>query len=395
MPAEWRYENSGVAGMSRRAGLLAAGVIGVLVGALIVLALPVPGSDDGGDPVEPQQPRIERADVETLLVWTPSQVPPGLAERIEQLPGTRSLTVVRSGVAWTSGPNGFDVPLEVASIEESTYRDFVPPADRSLISGLRDGGAILGVTSTVLRGLGVGDDLALAGSRLDVEGVLEDTLVGAHEVVVGSREGVRLGIERERYILVAPKDGSDASQLEMAIRRAIPPSVRVRIRRPGETPVFRHGDAVLPQVQVKELFGEFAATPRADGTLDVDPGWERDNIAAGKVPVLGEVTCHRLIVPLVRAALEDLYSRGLGRLVNPADFGGCYYPRYIASDAGTGISHHSWGIAIDINVSEGLPGRQPTLDRRVVDAFEKQGFIWGGRFLIPDGTHFEFQRFPS
>jgi hypothetical protein len=168
----------------------------------------------------------------------------------------------------------------------------------------------------------------------------------------------------------------------------------VRIRRPGETPVFRHGDAVLPQITVKQLFGEFAATARADGTLDVDDAWERRHIVSERVPVLGEFRCHRLVMPLVRAALDDLVSRGLGGLVNSADFGGCYYPRFIASDGGSGISHHSWGIAIDINVSEGLPGRQPTIDERIVDAFERQGFIWGGRFLIPDGTHFEFQRFP-
>jgi hypothetical protein len=378
--------------MSRRIGLIASGLVGMLVGALMVLAIPVPGSDETDTR---SQPRIERAEVETLLVWTPSRLPPGLSERIERLPGTRGVTVIRSGVAWKEGPNGYGVPLEVASIDERTYREFVPPADRALIAGLRDGGAILGATSAQLRGLGVGDDLGLGGIRLDVEGVLEDTLVGAHEVVVGARQGARLGIERERYILVEPRDGAGAARLESAIRRVVSSNVRVRIRRPGETPFFRHGDAVLPQVTVKELFGEFAATPRGDGTLDVDPVWERENIATGQVPVLGEVTCHRLIVPLVRAALEDLDSRGLGHLVNPADFGGCYYPRYIASDAGTGISHHSWGIAIDINVSEGLPGRQPSLDRRVVDAFEGQGFIWGGRFLIPDGTHFEFQRFPS
>jgi hypothetical protein len=31
----------------------------------------------------------------------------------------------------------------------------------------------------------------------------------------------------------------------------------------------------------------------------------------------------------------------------------------------------------------------------VVEAFETQGFKWGGEFLVPDGTHFEFVRFPS
>jgi hypothetical protein len=378
--------------LRRRAGLLAAGVAGGIAGALIVLALPVPGIRDT---TEPPPPEVEPADVDTLLVWTPSQIPPGLPERIEDLKSVERLTVVRSGVAWLNGPDGYGIPVEVAAIDEATYRDFVPPADRSTVAGLRGGGAILGTSSAAIRGLDTGGELRLGpfGSQV-VEGVLDDTLVGAHEVVVGLREGERLGIVRPRYILAAPSEGTDPAKVEAAIRRVVPSGVRVRIRVPGETPVFRHGDAVLPQVHVKEIFGEFAASPRGDGTLDVEPSWEQENIVTGRIPVLGEVTCHRLILPLVRAALEDLESHGLGRLVNRADFGGCYYPRYIASDAGTGISHHSWGIAIDLNVSEGLPGRQPTIDRRIVDAFERQGFIWGGRFLIPDGTHFEFQRFP-
>jgi hypothetical protein len=145
---------------------------------------------------------------------------------------------------------------------------------------------------------------------------------------------------------------------------------------------------------VKEVFGEFAARDLGGGLIRPDPAWVRASIRTARVPVLGEVRCHRLIVPLVRAALEDLARRGLGHLVDPSDFGGCYYPRFIARDPGTGLSHHSWGIAIDINVAQGLPGRQPTIDRRVVEAFEAQGFKWGGEFLVPDGTHFEFVRFP-
>lgn len=387
--------------MRRWPGLIAAASVGAVAGSLVMLALPVPGSID--EPVPPL-PTVEPAEVDTLLVWTPSQIPGGLPERIEGLRSVAGLTVVRSGIAWLdawgdedhvgNAPAGYSIPVEVAAIDEGTYRDFVPPADRSTIAGLRDGGTILGGSSAALRELEVGGHLRLGQDVVTVEGVLDDTLVGAHELVVGLDEGRTLGIERPRYILVEPRAGADPARVEAAIRRVVPSDVRVRIRRPGETPVFRHGDAVLPQVQIKEIFGEFAAAPRGDGTLAVDPGWERENIVTGTVPVLGRVRCHRLVLPLVRAALEDLESRGLGRLVNPADFGGCYYPRYIASDAGTGISHHSWGIAIDINVSEGLPGRQPAIDGRVVDAFERQGFIWGGRFLIPDGTHFEFQRFP-
>jgi D-alanyl-D-alanine carboxypeptidase len=27
--------------------------------------------------------------------------------------------------------------------------------------------------------------------------------------------------------------------------------------------------------------------------------------------------------------------------------------------------------------------------------FERWGFTWGGRWLVPDGMHFEFLRFPQ
>jgi hypothetical protein len=282
--------------------------------------------------------------------------------------------------------------VEIASIHRRSYAAFVPPADRTMVIGLR--GAILGRTFAGLHSLGPGAEVLIAGTPLEVEAVLDDELVGAHELVVAGAVGRRLGVERPRYLLVGPRQGSPADRVEAGLRRAVPAGVRVRIRAPGETPVFRHGDAVLPQVRVKELFGEFAAAPRPDGTLAPDPVWVRANVRTARVPILGEIRCHRLVVPLVRAALEDLAARNLGHLVDRADYGGCYYPRFIASDPGTGLSHHSWGIAIDVNVSQGLPGRQPTIDPRVVEAFEAQGFKWGGEFLIPDGTHFEFVRFP-
>jgi hypothetical protein len=45
-------------------------------------------------------------------------------------------------------------------------------------------------------------------------------------------------------------------------------------------------------------------------------------------------------------------------------------------------------------VSQNPLGAPPRLDRRVVDAFERWGLTWGGRWLVPDAMHFEFLTFP-
>jgi len=390
--------------MRRTAAIVAAFAAGVVAGAVLLMALPVPGVQDSpGGPSLRKDAVVGEAPVSTLLAWTPGRLPDGYAEAVRGLRSVRTATVVRSGVAWMDrwrdqtgqterSPEGLRTPVEIASIRPRSYAAFVPPADRAAVLGLR--GVILGQTFAELHGLGPGATVMIAGTAIEVEAVLEDELVGAHEVVVAGALGRRLGVDRPRYLLIAPGPASPAERVEAGLRGAVPAGVRVRIRAPGETPVFRHGDAVLPQARVKELFGEFAAAPRPDGTLVVDPSWVRANIRTARVPILGEIRCHRLVVPLVRAALEDLAARSLGHLVDPADYGGCYYPRFIARDPGTGLSHHSWGIAIDVNVSQGLPGRQPTIDPRIVEAFEAQGFKWGGEFLIPDGTHFEFVRFP-
>ncbi len=67
------------------------------------------------------------------------------------------------------------------------------------------------------------------------------------------------------------------------------------------------------------------------------------------------------------------------------------------------LSVHSFGAAVDLNTryadywrwSGGKPGNVPTYVNRVptniVAAFEKHGFIWGGRWYHYDTMHFEFR----
>jgi hypothetical protein len=146
---------------------------------------------------------------------------------------------------------------------------------------------------------------------------------------------------------------------------------------------------------MKELFGEFAARPVAGGYLEIDPAWVSRHIVRTRVPLLGEVRCNRAIVPQLRGALAELEASGLGQLINTGGYGGCFSPRFVNRIPSAGISHHAWGAAVDINVAANPYGRPPTQDRRLVAIFTRWGFAWGGRFLIPDGQHFEFVRFAS
>ena len=67
-----------------------------------------------------------------------------------------------------------------------------------------------------------------------------------------------------------------------------------------------------------------------------------------RIPLLGEVTCHRAIVPQLRGAMRELRAAGLGHLIE--SFNGCFVPRFISRDPTAMLSHHSWGIAFDLNL---------------------------------------------
>jgi hypothetical protein len=393
--------------MRRAAGTIAAVVAGAVAGAVLMLTLPTPGVPTGPGPRSPSPPPVVvgKAPVRTLLAWSPSGLPSGYAGAVRSLPSVRRAVEVYSGFAWLTGwrdsggpnrrpPRGLAMPVEVAAVEVAQYRAFLPPADRSALAEVAAGGALLGRTGAELRRVGSGGTLTFGGTTLRVQGIIDDELIGAHEVLVSRATGARLGIARPRYLLVAPRSSAPRRRVEAALRSVLPPGVRLRVRGPGETPVFRHGDAVLPAVALKEVFGEFAADPLG-GFLRVERRWVSENIRTVRVPRLGTVTCHRRIIPMLRGALRELADRGLAGLIDPSQYGGCYSPRFLNRTPAAGISHHAWGAALDINVAQNPYGAEPRMDRRVVEVFERWGFTWGGRWLVPDAMHFEFMRFPT
>ncbi len=199
------------------------------------------------------------------------------------------------------------------------------------------------------------------------------------------------GLATERYVLIRHESGR--KDIEQAVRQDLLAGVPVRVRGPGETPVLRHGDAVLPQAAIKERFGEFAYRPSGGLHFTIEPEWVEGNIVTEEMPVLGTITCHRAMMDTVRAVMTDLERSNLAFLIDPDGFAGCFDARYIAG--GAGISRHAWGAALDLNLASNPQGVESAQDPRLVALMEVWGFTSGGEWLIPDPGHFEYVRPPK
>jgi hypothetical protein len=371
-----------------------------LVGLLGLLALPsITGSSPGplltGNPTPP-----------TLVVWTSGKLPSGLADATGKLSGVQAVTIVRGGTLWLSAwsagdggavstpPGGYLYPVDVAAIEPLQYRAFVPPGSKDAFGGLAAGGALLSKTGAGFRGITTTGSLKIGRTTLPVKGVVDDYLARAHEVVVSYATGASIGAVTPKYLLVALRPGVSAKHVEGEIGRLVTRGL-VRIRTASASGVLRYRDAVLSLARVKSLFGELPAKPGKGSTLNIDPAWIDSHTASVSLPLLGTTRCNKSIIPQLSGALSEVQARGLGALIPRRNFGGCFSPRLVRSGQEVGISRHAWGIAFDINVSRNPYGHKPSMDPRLIAVFERWGFTWGGRWLVPDGMHFEFLHQPA
>jgi hypothetical protein len=150
-------------------------------------------------------------------------------------------------------------------------------------------------------------------------------------------------------------------------------------------------DAQLTALPTGTTLGSVVGTFRyrvlGGGRIAPDPAWVAAHIRTEVVPILGSVTCHKDLFPQLRAALLEVQQRGLADEIDPRQYAGCYYPRFIADT--TTLSNHSFGLALDLNVAGNGRGTVGEIDRDVVAIFKTWGFAWGGDWRWTDPMHFE------
>ena len=316
-----------------------------------------------------------------LLVWAPGGFSEKEVGRVRDSTRVAAISAVRTGtLPAASGRRSYRiVPVETMAVDTNAYTSATGRPGRKLAT-LLPKGAVLSRTGAKLRRVKSGGKLKLDGGRsLKVSGVVDDALLGGYEVALERNLARRYGIQRAAYLLVRPRGPVDDLRTEI---RKLLKGRSVRFITPGDRRFVRGGDGVLPMSQVKARFGEFALPSLHKGWPD--PAWTRANLVTRKVPLLGRVRCHRLVVGDLAKAMADLERQRLGNLVDVGEFrrdGGCWSPRLLRDARGGKLSRHAWGIAVALKVKG---------DERLVQTMARHGFVWGGSFARPDTTHFEW-----
>lgn len=306
------------------------------------------------------------------------------ARELRQLRDTAG--VDRAAVVGLSSAVIAEESVTVAAVDPSTYRAFAPEGTAgadAVWQRIAAGEVVVAHPVADRLELPLGESVAVNGTRLRV-GAFASTIPGV-DAVVDRTTGDRLGITRDSGVVVAA--AGEVTEVASRIDRVLGGQARVdRLTADRETGGGRR--AFLTGDEAAREFGTFRYRWKADGALWIEPEFVRENIRTERVPLLGQVRCHRLMLPQLRGALQEVVDRGLASRIHPEQYGGCFVPKGIEGSPGA-ISLHTWGIAIDLNVPGNLRGTEGEIDRRVVAIFKRWGFAWGGDWSWTDPMHFE------
>lgn len=331
-----------------------------------------------------------------LLVYSQNPLPTGVVSAIKAVRGVQAAEQFSMASFYVE-----EQQVTYAAVDPDTFRRFMPAAtaqDAEVWNRVADGE--LGVTPAVRDAVAVHDDTVRMGNARDAPTLHIGALAPLAEplntpfinAVVNERWAPKLHMPQGNALLIST-GSADPVALQPKIAKLAGDKASVQVLGPGRN-LDPHAalTAVLTGGSVAQAVGSFTYTVNADGSVNPDPRWIAQYIRTEQVPILGAVRCNKAMFPQLRAALTEVVRLGLAKLIHPSEYGGCYVPRFIGHDPSQGLSFHTWGTAIDLNVPGNQRGTAGTIDRRIVQIFDRWGFNWGGRWRYTDPMHFEMAR---
>jgi hypothetical protein len=353
-------------------------------------------------PTEPIEIGIQQTDLPDARPATAAFVvrasKPLTRKRLRALshaPGVAEVAGIATRTLSVEGPNG-PKRLKVGEVQPLRFRNVAPGPTRDaefVWTSLILGQAV--PTFQAAKELGISEqaELKIDGTPGFKVGAFADN--GTPNVVdllvqSGAEKQLQLGEPTE--FVIGARGGVQIDALKRALKKAVPGAEIEQLVAAAEVPSSEATSAATA-TPLGLVSGGVIGTMRFEilknGFIRPDPAWVTANIVVAEVPILGTVTCHRLLVPRLAGALGEIESEGLSELIDPAHYGGCYVPRFIDRDATKPLSNHAFGLAIDLNTTTNQLGTKGSMDPRIVEIFRKWGFNWGGYWTRPDPMHFE------
>ena len=344
-------------------------------------AAPVADAEHAVDPPGPREGALVGPD---LMIKDQDALDPDVIERI------KDLKKVQSSLVLSLGNVGIENRvINIGAVDPSTYRNFTALASAELQEQWdRVAGGELSIDAALAKKLQDDEGYIKLGNDDDAPRVH----VGAYapqvpqiDAIVNEKWGEELGIPQDNAMLI--NTGIDSPQVVMKeLQKIVGDEAAVSILGPN-LDVGAQQTAILTGGSVAEAVGTFRYTVLGGGRVAPEQSWVNANIRTQQVPILGSVTCHKVIMPQLSAALLEIQTAGLASEIHPGEYAGCYYPRYIANTQQ--LSLHSFGIALDLNVPGNQRGSVGEMNRAVVEIFKRWGFAWGGDWGYTDPMHFE------
>lgn len=345
------------------------------------------------DHAMPQPPKLEGGNAQAdVLIYAPTSLSGEMVERIKAIQVAGAPAVHATDLFSLASPSIQGTTYNVAAVDPATYRRFSPAGQQGEIwSRLAAGEMIVDSKETASQiefqpnfvELGTGDAAeamhigAFAEQPPQIDLVInrewgKDLFEVRDNALLLSTGGVAPQAIRDQLTAIVGQDAS-VQMLDIASVLGLDPK------------------AVYTAVPTSGSVGQAVGTYRyrTDGTaVTADAGWVSRNIRTESMPIVGAVSCHKVMLLQLRAALNELVQRGLAKYIHTT--AGCFNARFIANS--TRLSNHAFGMAIDFDAAQNGRGTSGQIPPAVVDVFKRWGFAWGGDWAWTDPMHFELVR---
>ena len=330
------------------------------------------------------KPLTQRLRPDVLITGTRTFSPAAIA-KLTALSPKGGVVVFRAGTVRLGGKD-----VRAVGVDPSTFRTFASQGtaeSNAVWQSVARGEAVASHEAAKAMKLALGKEVRVApkgkGADLPLRlGALATSGVPGTDLLVDDETGKALGLPQATGMLLTAGKDKDPVALAGKVEKLAGGASVDLLTAPAANPV-----AFLTGSKAAKAFGAFSYRYFPDGTIQPDARWVRENIVTATLPIMGRVTCHRLMVRQLRGALQDVVEAGLSSTLTTYD--GCYVPRFIERNPENSISLHTWGIAIDMDASKNYRGIKGTMHPEVVNIFKRWGFRWGGDWQYTDPMHFE------